>query len=83
MTEVVLVRAYGGEALKRGVVHRACGLIYVACLESLYRVARGETHGIGIPKSDIFRFNSDIYEMLVSEKNSEIRNQIWASVTLV
>lgn len=60
----VLVRAWGGEPLKRVVISASRALVYAANPESLARIASGETDPVGFPVVDVFEFDEERFAAL-------------------
>ena len=64
---IVLVRACGGQPLRRVFIHTEKGLVFVVNPDSITAVEKGDSIPIGFPRRDIFSFSSDIYQTLQAE----------------
>jgi hypothetical protein len=76
----VIVRAFGGEPLRRVVVNIGERLIYIANPDLLERVNSGESSAVGFPPDDVFDFDDKAFSALRSEWNEKGHTKLWSSL---
>lgn len=64
---LVIARDAFGQPLKRVVISRGNGVVYLANPERLEAVARGESIPVGFPQGDVFALNVEVFEDLADE----------------
>jgi hypothetical protein len=75
----VIVRAFGGEPLKRVAIGHGRGTVRIANPEFLAAVARGWSAPIGFPESDVFLYDSEAWDRLSGQwaATHEISSEEW------
>lgn len=63
-SDVVIARAYRGEALRRVALSTGKGLVYVAAEGALEAVLEGIVPPVGFPVQDVFRFEAGAFDDL-------------------
>lgn len=67
MQDYVIIKAFGGEPLQRVVIDAYETRVLVAHPDSLARIASGESSPLGLPRSDVFAFDGDLFQRLCDE----------------
>jgi hypothetical protein len=79
--DVVLVRAYGGEALRRLVWEIIGDMVMVVNPDYYDRALQGDDiRPIGFPVEDVFEFSLDLYEQLRSVGKGAPKN-LWSKAS--
>jgi hypothetical protein len=63
---LVIARAFDGRPLKREVIRRGNGRLYLANPDLLQALESGDSHPVGFPAKDVFAYKTDIYENLLA-----------------
>jgi hypothetical protein len=73
----VIVRAFGGEPLKRVVVNIGEKLVYIANPDLLSRVQSGESSAVGFPPNDVYIYEDIAFSRLASEWGETGQTKSW------
>lgn len=67
MQNLVIVRGFEGEPVRMVVVGTDGNRVTVAHPTMLEKIAAGESFPVSLPLSDVYRFDSDLFERLLRE----------------
>jgi hypothetical protein len=78
-SDFVIARAMGGEPIKRVVIESGERVIYIAAPDKLAAVETGESEPVGFPKEDVFYYETNTYNTLRAQwdSNGKTDSAVW------